>query len=210
MQQRTRVLIAEDDFLVSEMIVGVAEKLGYVVVGKAADGNQAVEMTRSLRPDVVLMDVKMPDMDGIEATRRIQETCPTPVVVLTAFENPDLVQQSSSAGVGAYVVKPPKAPELDRAVLITMARFSDMMKLRRLNEELQERNRELQLAIKNVKTLSGLLRICAHCKKIRDDQKQWHQVEHYVCEHSEAQFTHGICPDCLTKMRNEMKLLKKR
>jgi C4-dicarboxylate-specific signal transduction histidine kinase len=93
-------------------------------------------LTQSLRPDVVLMDIEMPDIDGIEATRRIQARCPTPVVVLTAYETPELVEQASAAGVGAYIVKPPDAREMVRAIAIALARFQDLMALRRLNAEL--------------------------------------------------------------------------
>ena len=81
--EKLRVLIAEDDFLVSRMIVRVIDGLGHEVVGSAADGEQAIEMTKSLRPDVLLMDIQMGEMDGTEACRRIQETCPVPVVILT-------------------------------------------------------------------------------------------------------------------------------
>ncbi len=142
-QQNIRVLIAEDDYLVSEMIKGLLEKTGYTVVGEAADGSEAVEMTQSLRPDVVLMDIKMPNMDGLEATRRIYEQCPTPVVMLTAYEMMKLVQEASVAGAGAYLVKPPNAPEMHRAITIAIARFHDMIELRQLNAELQARNEEL-------------------------------------------------------------------
>ena len=132
-----RVLIAEDDHLVGEMVKGYLEEAGYAVVGEAANGLEAVYLAKSLRPDVVLMDIKMPDMDGIEATQRIQSSSPTPVVVLTAYDTPDLVEQAGEAGVGAYVVKPPAKREIERAIAIAMARFEDMMDLRRLNEELQ-------------------------------------------------------------------------
>jgi len=135
-QKVVRVLIAEDNFMVREMIRGRLEDLGYSVVGEASDGQMTVEMVQSLRPDVVLMDIEMPDVDGIEATRRVYQSCPTPVVILTAHETPGLVEQASRAGAGAYLVKLPKSKEIERAITIAMARFGDMMELRRLNEEL--------------------------------------------------------------------------
>jgi AmiR/NasT family two-component response regulator len=191
--KKVGVLIAEDDPLVSEMIRGTLEDLGYTVVGEALDGRQAVELTGVLQPDVILMDIEMPGVNGIEATQQLYETYPTPIVMLTAYETPTLVERASLAGVGAYLVKPPRARELERAIIIAMARFDDLMKLRRLNEE-------LQAALAKVKMLSGLLPICASCKKIRDDKGYWQQVEVYIQAHSEAEFTHGFCPDCLAKL----------
>jgi PAS domain S-box-containing protein len=137
MQKDIRVLIVEDDALVCETIQGLLEGLGYTVAGKAANGPEAVEMTQSLRPDVVLMDIGLPEMNGIEASRYIHESCPTPVVVLTAYETPELLERASATGVGAYLVKPANAHEMERAITITIARFDDMMELRRLNAELQ-------------------------------------------------------------------------
>ncbi len=99
--KKLSVLIAEDDFIVSEAIQKGLEDLGYTVVGKAPDGRQAVEMTQSLQPDVVLMDIKMPDMDGLEATLQIYQTCPTPVVILTAYDTSALVEQAGEVGAGA-------------------------------------------------------------------------------------------------------------
>ena len=103
-QENPRVLIVEDEALVGAMIQGLLEGQGYTVVGTATNGRQAVEMTQSLRPDVVLMDIRLPEMDGLEATRCISESCPTPVVMLTAYDTPELVEQASAAGAGAYLV----------------------------------------------------------------------------------------------------------
>jgi AmiR/NasT family two-component response regulator len=191
-----RVLIADDSDRMQRVLRQLLELMGYIVVGQAAHGRQAVEMTQALRPDVILTDVQMPDMDGIEAARQIQASCPTPVVVLTAYASPDLLEKASEAGVGAYLTKPPDEKELERAIVIAMARFRDLMELRRLNAELQE-------ALDKVKTLSGLLPICAACKKIRNDGGYWQQVEEYIHEHSNADFTHGICPECARKLYPE-------
>jgi len=190
---KTRVLIAEDDFLVGETVQGILEDFGYKIVGRARDGLQAIEMVQTLQPDVVLMDIQMPDMNGIEATRHVQERSPTPVVALTAYDAPELVEEASRAGVGAYLLKPPNGRELERAITVAMARFDDMMELRRLNAELQD-------ALAQVKMLSGLLPICSSCKKIRDDEDHWQQLEVYIRDHSEAEFTHSLCPDCAQRL----------
>lgn len=201
--ERLRVLIAEDDFLVSEMVRGIVEDIGHVIAGMAIDGRQVVEMTQTLQPDVILMDVEMPEMNGLEATRYIQQNCPTPVVILTAYETTKLVKDASEAGVGAYLVKPPNLSTIDRAITVARARFQDMVTLRRLNAELQTRNADLEAALTKVKLLSGLLPICASCKKIRDDEGYWEQVEVYIKKHSEAEFSHGICPECMRRLYPE-------
>ncbi len=97
---------------------------------------------------------------------------------------------------GAYLAKPPKPEELERAITIALARHSDLMELRRLNNELEQ-------ALGEVKKLRGILPICSNCKKIRDDQGYWKQIETYIREHSEADFSHGICPDCLNELSPE-------
>lgn len=191
------VLIAEDDYLVSKMIRGKLEETGYIIVGEAADGREAVDLTRAEQPDVVLMDIEMPYLNGIEAAAEIQQHCPTPVVILTAYDTPELIIKASEAGIGAYLRKPPHAKELQIAITVAMARFGDLMELDRLNEALRLRNKELQAALDQIKTLKGLLPICAQCKKIRDDEGYWHEVEVYIREHSDADFSHGICPSCL-------------
>ncbi len=191
-----QVLIADDDILVIEAIQEMLDRIGLKVVGKVASGRQAVEMAQSLRPDVILMDTIVPRMDGLEAAKEIMDSCPAPVVLITAHETPELVELASEAGVGACLVKPPKVRELGRAIAIAMARFEDLMELRRLNAELQE-------ALAHLRTLSGLLPICAACKKIRDDAGYWHQVDVYIRDYSDARFSHGICPDCRAKLYPE-------
>jgi two-component system, sensor histidine kinase and response regulator len=141
--QAIRVLIVEDDFLVSEMVRGLLEESGYQVVGEAENGRQAIELNQSLQPDVILMDLEMADMGGLEAANHITANQPTPIVVLTAYETPDLIDEASQAGVGAYLVKPPNGQEIERAITIALARFEDLRQLRQLNQRLQSYNEEL-------------------------------------------------------------------
>jgi len=138
-------------------------------------------------------DLILPNMDGIEATQRIQKNIPTSVVALTAYDVPDLVKEAGKAGVGAYLLKPPNGKELERAITIALARFDDMVELRRLNKELQD-------ALDQVQTLSGLLPICSSCKIIRDEEDHCQPLEVYIRDRSEAEFTHSICPDCAKKL----------
>lgn len=192
-----RVVIAEDDFLVSVEIERILKSKGYEIVGKASNGNEALELVHSQHPDVVVMDIKMPEVDGLEASRLVQESCPTPVVVLTAHETDDFLEKASAAGVGAYLVKPPHPGELERGISIAMARHGDLMKLRQLYLEIEAKNNELEKALEEIKTLRGIVPICSFCKKIRDDEGFWNQVEAYMSAHSEARFSHSVCPQCL-------------
>ncbi len=142
-KKEIRVLVVEDDPMVSQMIRMMLEKMGYTVAGRAADGLTAIEMVQSLKPDIIFMDIEMPGISGIDTTRRIYETYPTPVIMLTAYETHELVEWASGVGAGAYLVKPPQAQEMERAITIALARFDDMMELRRLNTRLKTQNEEL-------------------------------------------------------------------
>jgi two-component system, response regulator PdtaR len=196
-----KVLIAEDQESIRELIRRQLEKIGHTVVGLAINGKEMVELTRSLRPDIVLTDIEMPLMDGLEATRLIQENTPTPVVLLTAHEELDMVQRASRVGAGAYLLKPPSAEDIERAMIIAIARFADLVELRRLNAELRR-------SLENEKILTGLLPICAHCKSIRNDKGYWEAVEGYITEHTEAHFSHSVCPSCMSKLYPEFYLKK--
>ncbi len=203
-----RVLVAEDDFLVRTEVVRVLADKGYEIVGQASTGREALDMASSLKPEVILMDIKMPELDGLEATRLIQERWPTPVVILTAHETGDFVERASQAGAGAYLVKPLRVEEIDRALTIAMARHDDLMQLRTLNQTLEAKNKELETALTEIKTLRDILPICSFCKKIRDDEGYWNQVDQYISAHTDTKFSHGICEECLEKHYPDLNLSK--
>lgn len=155
-----RVLVAEDDYFVGEEIVRILKKNNYEVLEIAIDGVQAVKLCCILKPDIVLMDIKMPKKTGIEAAKEIQQTCPTPTVILTAHETPELLEKACEFGALAYLVKPPKAPEIIRAITVSIARHKDLVKLQNKNKELEietkERKRNEEILTRSRKTYREL------------------------------------------------------
>lgn len=130
MAEARRVLIAEDEALIRLDLAEMLAEQGFQVVGQADDGEQAVAMAAELRPDLVIMDVKMPRKDGIDAAAEIMAAQIAPVVMLTAFSQLDLVQRARDAGAMAYLVKPFSSGDLLPAIELAMARFAEITALR--------------------------------------------------------------------------------
>jgi len=124
-----RVLVAEDEALIRLDLVEMLREEGYQVVGEAADGEQAVRLAGELNPDLVIMDVKMPKKDGIEAAAQIAGERIAPVVILTAFSQRELVERARDAGAMAYLVKPFGKRDLVPAVELAMSRFAELQAL---------------------------------------------------------------------------------
>jgi response regulator NasT len=135
--ERTRVIIADDESLIRMDLREMLTNLGYLVVGEVGDGRSAVNLARELRPDIVVMDIKMPDMDGIEAARVLTEEQIAPVILLTAYSQQDLVDRAREAGVVGYLVKPFKEPDLTPAIEVALARFKEFQALRKEVDDLK-------------------------------------------------------------------------
>ena len=193
-----RILIAEDDAVSRRMLEATLVKWEYEVV-VATDGEQALEVLKKPdAPSLVILDWMMPGFDGCEVSRRARAHQALDerllyILLLTAKGNKEDIVEGLNAGADDYIVKP-----FDRSEL--KARLDVGCRILRLQTELAQRVTELELALSKVKQLQGLLPICCYCKKIRDDRNYWQQVEGYVAEHSEAQFTHAICPSCREKI----------
>jgi len=191
-----RILIAEDDVVSRRLVEATLTKWGYGVV-VTTDGIQALEaLKKPGAPSLAVLDWMMPGMDGAEVCRRARAEVTDRslyIILLTAKDRKEDIVEGLTAGADDYIIKP-----FDRAEL--KARINVGERIIRLQAELSARVKELELALANVKLLQGLLPICCYCKKIRNDQNYWQQVDTYIAEHSEAQFTHGICPECREKI----------
>jgi response regulator NasT len=124
-----RVVLADDESIIRLDLKEMLMSLGYVVVGEAGDGRTAVNVAREVRPDLVIMDIKMPDLDGIDAARILTEENIAPVLLLTAYSQQDLVERAKDAGVVGYIVKPFRESDLAPAIEVALARYREYQSL---------------------------------------------------------------------------------
>jgi len=136
--RKIRIIVADDEPIIRMDLKEMLTNLGYLVVGEAGDGRSVVNMARELRPDLVIMDIKMPDMDGIEAARILTQEDIAPVIFLTAYSQKELVNQAKEAGVVAYLVKPFRESDLAPAIEIALARFEQFRALKKEVADLKE------------------------------------------------------------------------
>jgi DNA-binding response OmpR family regulator len=191
-----RILIAEDDATSRTILTAVLSKGGYEVVARA-DGLEALEaFKQSDPPDLAIVDLIMPKIDGLELVREVR-ALPTPrppyiIILSTKSETADVVA-GLDAGADDYLVKPFDAAEL-------RARVEVGRRMLEMRAVLADKVQELALALDQVKTLRGIVPICANCKNVRDDQGYWNRVETYMRDHTGAEFSHAVCPDCMEKL----------
>lgn len=192
-----RVLIAEDEPVSRRALEATLQQWGYDVDG-VGDGGAALEaLSRPDAPKLAILDWVMPGVDGPGVCRRVRgmPTAEPPyLMLLTAKEGAEHAAAGLDAGANDYITKPFHRAEL-------RARLGVGHRVVELQAALAERVRELEAALADVKQLSGLLPICAYCKKIRDDRNYWTQLESYISDRSDARFSHGICPECYGKMK---------
>lgn len=190
-----RILIAEDDATSRLVLESLLKRWGYEVIS-TPDGNQAwTALQAKDAPRFAILDWMMPGMDGAEVCRKVRETerdCSTYIILLTALGRKEDIITGLEAGADDYVTKPFDMQELH-------ARIKVGQRIIELQSTLSNRILELQDAMTHIKTLQGILPICMHCHKISDSHESWLKLEEYVEGHSDAQFSHGLCPECLEK-----------
>ena len=167
-----RLVIADNESIIRLDLREMLEEAGHEVVGEAIDGRKAVDLTRMHRPDLVIMDIKMPDMDGITAARKISEAKLAPVLLLTAFSQPEIVEQAKDSGVLGYLVKPVKESNLFPAMEIALSRWQEMQGL---EQELDKLKDSLELR-KTIDRAKGIL-MAAH--KLSEDEA-YRRIQRYA------------------------------
>jgi DNA-binding response OmpR family regulator len=223
MNENPTILAVDDTTESLTLLSSILTPAGYRVLA-ADSGELALAAISETLPDLILLDVRMKGMSGLELCRRLKasdETRSVPIIMISAFADVKEWVQGLQLGAADYITKPFQPEELLSRVKTNMALSRANVSLERqaaalheTNERLQseiaeralaeralrEKNEELLAALANVKTLNSLLPICAYCKKIRDGEGYWSQVEKYIQDHSTVTFSHGICPDCFKKL----------
>jgi CheY-like chemotaxis protein len=206
-EERARILVTDDSPDVLLLTKTLLEDEGHEVF-EAATGEECLHSVRRHRPDIILLDVMLPDISGVEVCRQIKNDpalSPTFVILVSGIRiSSDFQADGLNVGADGYIIKPIANREL-------VARVQSMIRIKSAEDALRQKEREqerliakLQEALQEIKTLKGFIPICASCKKIRDDAGYWNQLEAYISEHTDAVFTHSICPQCAEKVRAEL------
>ena len=196
-----RILIADDDSASRIVLATFLERLGYEVVA-VEDGLAAWRVLQLANaPRLAILDLMMPGIDGLELVRRVREIPsmlpPYLIMLSTRSEKVDIVA-GLDAGANDYVAKPFDHGEL-------RARVEVGRRMVEMRSELAAKIEQLRQAVDQIKTLKGIVPICASCKNIRDDRGFWNRVENYVRDHTEAEFSHAVCPDCMKRLYPQFK-----
>jgi len=190
-----RLLIADDDPNTINLLRKYLTQWSYDVV-VAQNGLEALDVMKgSAPPQIVIIDWLMPGLDGVEVIRRarqLESSNPPYIILFTVRDEKGAIIEGLDAGANDYVTKP-----FDRDEFHARIRVGERFIL--LQNALSDRIKELQDAMAQIKNLRGIIPICSYCHKIRSDQESWERLEKYIAEHSEAEFSHGICPDCMKK-----------
>lgn len=197
-----RALVADDDPVTAAVLTVSLQRWGFRVT-TVHDGDAAwAVLSGTPAPEVAILDWMMPGVDGPTLCARLREDeggGAVYVILLTSRDAPGDLVTGLEAGADEYLIKPFNVNEL-------RARVRTGMRMLTLQRSLSTKVAALEDALANVKRLRGLLPVCSYCRRIRTDEDSWQQIEVYVSEHSEAEFSHGICPSCLVRVQKEYDL----
>ena len=202
MHDKPRILIVDDDPINVRVLTKALQRTYDICT--ATNGFDAIEQVKETSPDLLILDVMMPDLSGFDVCKIIKAEeayADIPILFLTAMGT--ITSEITGLKLGGidYLTKPVKIDLLE-------LRVRNHIELKRRNDLVREQRDLLESVLARIKQLEGIIPICAYCKKIRDDQQIWHQLETYISNHSEAQFSHGMCPACAKEQMEIIQNLK--
>lgn len=202
MNEDVTIMVVDDDPDILFATVRILKNAGYSVI-KASSASESLALLDEYRPDLILLDVVLPDMKGTDLCRKIKNdpTHKGAHIILLSGKMTSTDDQTEGLDIGAdgYIVRPVSNRELE-------ARVKAMVRILLTERERDRLIVELKKALSEIKTLSGLLPLCSHCKKVRDDKGYWNQIDAYIRQHTDADFTHSICPECAEKYYPDLSL----
>lgn len=207
------VLVVDDNHSNRELLKLILIKNGYNVT-LLDDGEKVIKQVAKINPDIILLDIIMPEVNGFEVCRQLKQMPKIkriPIIFITGLQDTENIARGFEYGGVDYITQPFKNAEL-------LARLKTHLELKNSRERLikivsiEKKTKKrlismikrLKKARKQIKTLSGFIPICAHCKNIRDDKGYWSRIETYISSRTEAQFSHGLCPDCMKELYPEI------
>lgn len=198
-----KILVAEDEAVTRRVIESTLGRLRWDVI-TAPDGSAAWRILETFEgknaPDLMVLDWMMPGLDGIEICRKVRTTPGLDlmyIIVLTQRIEKEDMAMAFAAGANDYIAKPFHPVELESRVRVGE-------RMIRLQQSLATRIEELESALSEVKRLQGLMPICSYCKKVRNEENYWQQVEAYITSHSDLELSHSVCPQCLERVMKEL------
>jgi sigma-B regulation protein RsbU (phosphoserine phosphatase) len=200
---KIRVMAIDDDRITLKFVMACLGKDPAYDVIAMDHGQKALEMIKGDPPDILVTDWMMPDLDGLELCRLVRNLDYKNyiyIILLTARTDHDDIIKGLEAGADDYMVKPFDQGEL-------LARVRAGARVVAAQKALTEANEELQKALAQIKTLKGLLPICMDCKKVRDDKDYWQDIQDYLSQTTDTEFSHGLCPICMQKRMAELKAI---
>lgn len=208
---KKKILVVEDSLVDVRSLLKVLED--QYAVDVVQSGEDALAVIDSLAPDLILLDVMLPGISGLEVCRKITHTkryADIPVIIVTGRTRQSDLYDGFEAGAADYIKKPFAEIELRTRIRAVLRLKHYVGMLKHSNAEKERLINELKEVSGRIKALSELLPICSHCRRIRDDQGYWEQLDEYMTKHADIQFSHGLCPDCIKELYPTLKVKERK